>query len=159
MRDAFLREPAVEANGAAGMGLPLSTSLDTALDQMAAQGVSAAPVLDAGQRIGTLTVKDVVTAYRSSLASGLRKSSALPSNTVLIDLSLTDASPLVGRPLAGRRFPEGTLVVAIARRRDHRVAGDTVLLAGDHISVLTSPDHAAQTRRYLRGAESTARSS
>ena len=140
----------MEANGAAGLGLPLSTSLDTALDQMAAQGVSAAPVLDAGQRIGTLTVKDVVTAYRSSLAAGLRRSSALPSNTVLIDLSLTDASPLVGHPLAGRRLPEGTLVVAIARQGETIVPrGDTVLLAGDHISVLTSPDHAAQTRRSL----------
>jgi Trk K+ transport system NAD-binding subunit len=96
-----------------------------------------------------------MTAYRSSLESGLRRSTALPSNTVLIDLVLTDSSPLVGHPLASRRLPDGTLVVAIARHGETIVPrGETVLLAGDHISVLTSPDHAFQTRMYLRGSQS-----
>jgi CIC family chloride channel protein len=160
VRDAFRRAPEPASNGHAGPVLMPAMPLDVALDQLAEQGVSEAPVLENGKAIGTLTVKDVITAYRSSLAAGLRKSTALPSNTVMIDLMLTDTSPLVGHSLAGRVLPEGTLVAAIVRQGETIVPrGDTVLLAGDHISVLTSPGHAAQTRRCLRGADRSASAS
>jgi CIC family chloride channel protein len=153
VRDAFRPGPG-PAGVPEGPPLAIGMPLDAALDELAEYGVSEAPVLENGRAVGMVTVKDVMTAYRSSLESGLRKSTALPSNTVLIDLVLTHASPLVGHPLASRRLPDGTLVVAIARHGETIVPrGDTVLLAGDHISVLTSPDHAAQTRMYLRGSK------
>lgn len=151
VRDAFRPGPAPPGESDVPVLTP-GTSLDIALDELAECGVSEAVVLNDGRPVGTVTVKDVMTAYRSSLAAGLRTSTALPSNTVLIDLTLTDTSPLVGHPLASRRLPEGTLVVAIARHGETIVPrGDTVLLGGDHISLLTSPDHAARTRMYLRG--------
>jgi CIC family chloride channel protein len=153
VRDAFRPGPG-PAGVPEGPPLAIGMPLDAALDELAEYGVSEAPVLENGRAVGMVTVKDVMTAYRSSLESGLRKSTALPSNTVLIDLVLTHASPLVGHPLASRRLPDGTLVVAIARHGETIVPrGDTILLAGDHISVLTSPDHAAQTRMYLRGSK------
>jgi CIC family chloride channel protein len=124
--------------------------LDATLELLTEHGASEAAVVEQGQPIGRVTVRDIVTSYKAALARGVRRAQALRPNTVMLEVTVDPASPLVGHELRSVRFPGETLVVAILR------SGETVfpraatrLEAGDVVSVMTSPGNEARLRTFL----------
>jgi hypothetical protein len=90
--------------------------MDVALEQMTAQGLSWAPVVQAGHLLGKLIVRDAIATYRNTLERSIRRTNALPGGTALFEAQLSASSPLVGKTLRSAHFPPNTLVVSILRR-------------------------------------------
>lgn len=155
VRDAARKRPPGASAREDGLVLDEHVPLDQALDALAESGESQASVTVDNRAEAIVTVRDIMTAYRNSIAAGLRGSARLPSNAILIDLVLDDRSPLVHRTLATSKLPSGVLVVAITRHGESIAPrAETGLLAGDHISILANADLAGDVRSYLLGNDS-----
>jgi chloride channel protein, CIC family len=117
-------------------------TLDTALEQLSARGISWAPVVESGRLMGKLTVKDSIAAYRNALERSVRRTNALPRSIGLFEVRLHSSSPLAGKTLRESGFPPDTLVVSISRQGDaifphadsRLAAGDVLILAADPAS-------------------------
>jgi Trk K+ transport system NAD-binding subunit len=96
------------------------------------------PVLDDDRRVaGTLSISDLVAAYRSELLSSAQRVSALGAASGAFELAVTEGSGLAGQALRTAELPEGTLVTSIARNGEVLTpGGDVVLEAGDRLSLL-----------------------
>jgi trk/ktr system potassium uptake protein len=70
----------------------------------------------------------------------------------LVEVTLAPGSPAVDREIVELGFPRDSTVVAVLRR-DHVVVprGDTVLLEGDEVLVLVTPDSENDVRALLIG--------
>jgi trk system potassium uptake protein TrkA len=70
----------------------------------------------------------------------------------LVEVTLAPGSPAVDREIVELGFPRDSTVVAVLRQ-DHVVVprGDTVLLAGDEVLVLVTPDSENDVRALLIG--------
>jgi Trk K+ transport system NAD-binding subunit len=115
-----------------------SEGLDEALEQLSETGVSEAVVVDQQQAIGTLTTRDIVAAYKTALARGVRRTKRLGTESELLEARLDAASPLVGKSLQEIVFPADTLVVSIARDGETLFPrGNTLLAEGDRLLFVT----------------------
>jgi chloride channel protein, CIC family len=112
--------------------------LDTALEAITAAAGSWVPVLDDDRRVaGTMSISDLVAAYRSELLSSAQRVSALGAASGAFELAVTEGSGLAGQALRTAELPEGTLVTSIARNGEVLTpGGDVVLEAGDRLSLL-----------------------
>ena len=84
--------------------------LDDALDTLAGDGLTWAPVLDDQRRerlLGTVSVTGILAAYRGGLRRTVRRASGLAIGSVLIEVQVTATSPLT--------CPSGTFVIAAQR--------------------------------------------
>ncbi len=159
-REAFARQPgerlatdsASEALSAPTLRLAPTQPLDLALENLAAAGLSWAPVVDEGRCIGILTVKGVASTYRATLEKSVRRAAALPGDSILFEARLTPSSPVAGRLLSNADFPKGTLVVSITRGGDTVFPrADTQLHPEDVILVLADPSAEVTLRSFLEG--------
>jgi CIC family chloride channel protein len=135
-----------------GPALAPDLALDEALEHLTDAAASSAPVVEDGQVIGQVGMRDVVRTYKSTLRQSVRRVSALPPETVLFEVAVAAGSPLVGRPLAELRLPPSTLVVSILRDGEvlfPRAA--TEILGEDRLTVLASVGSEAAVRRYFAG--------
>jgi CIC family chloride channel protein len=124
--------------------------MDVALEQLTARGLSWAPVVEDGNLMGKLTVKDAIATYRNTLERSVRRTSDLPGTTALIEAKLNPSSPLVGKTLRTAHFPPDTLVVSIIRRSDTIFPhADTRLEPGDTVVVMADPAGEAALRSFL----------
>ena len=136
-----------------GLHLDPDQHLDTALELLAIEGLSWAPVVKDGVYLGILTVKDVAKTYRSTLAKSVRRANALPGDTTLFEASLSDSSPLAGHKLRDADLPKGTLVVSITRNGETIFPrADTQLNVGDRVVILTDPTTEFALRSFLEGS-------
>ena len=125
----------------ADAGAPVVTvgsHLDAALESIASADMSWVPVLDDDRRvIGTLSISDLVAAYRRELLASAQRMSALGASTGAFEVLITDDLGLAGQTLRSAHLPDGTLVTSIARNgRVLTPTGDVVFESGDRLSLL-----------------------
>jgi len=115
-----------------------SSRLDVALESITAAPQSWVPVLDDERRVvGTLSVSDVVRAYRQELVSSAERMSDLGAMTGAAQVTITSASPMVGKTLRQARLPAGLLITSISRGdRVFFPTGDTMLEVGDRLTAI-----------------------
>jgi chloride channel protein, CIC family len=131
----------VHVGDLADAGAPVVTvdsHLDAALESIASADMSWVPVLDDDRRVmGTLSISDLVAAYRRELLATAQRMSALGASTGAFELSVTEESSLAGQALRASGLPNGTLVTSIARNGQVLTpTGDVVLEPGDRLSLL-----------------------
>jgi CIC family chloride channel protein len=130
--------------------------LDEALAQLTERDASEAVVLEDGQPIGNLTMRDIVAAYKTALARGVRRTRRLGAESELLEAQLDAASPLTGRALREITFPADALVVSIARNGETLFPkGDTTLAAGDRILLMTDRRGEAAVKAFLERPAAT----
>ncbi|HEX6140309.1 MAG TPA: chloride channel protein [Candidatus Limnocylindria bacterium] len=132
--------------------LPSNLPLDEALEALDDARVRWAPVVEAERVVGRLSVRDVVAVYKSTLRQSVRRVTSLPPETALLEVVVTEGSPLAGRSLAEAKLPPATLIVSLLR--DGEVLfprADTTVSAGDRLTVLTSAQSEESVRRFLAG--------
>lgn len=122
--------------------VPSSSRLDLALDALTAAHLSWVPVLDDDRGVvGTLSISDLVHAYRQELLASMERLGELGAGAGTFEARITDDSPLAGRALRVAGLPRGVLVTSITRGPEIMVpSGDTVILAGDRLSLLGQHD-------------------
>ncbi len=115
-----------------------SSRLDVASEALTATPLSWVPVLDGDRRVvGTLSVSDLMRAYRRELMASAERMGGLGPGSGLFEVRITAASPAAGRSLRDAGLPNGVLVTSITRDGDVVVpSGDAVILAEDRLSLL-----------------------
>jgi CIC family chloride channel protein len=127
-----------------------SDGLDEALEQLSEMGMSEAIVVDQQQAIGRLSTRDIVAAYKTALARGVRRTRRLGSESELLEAQLDAMSPLTGKTLQEIAFPADTLVVSISRDGETLFPkGATMLEAGDRVLLLTDRRGEAAVKAFL----------
>lgn len=130
-----------------------TVALDVALDTLASNGHSWAPVVaDATDHrlLGVVSVPGILEAYRAALSRSVRRTDQMVLGSVLLEATLNPGSPLVDRPVRDLVLPADTLLVAC--RRQGVVSfprGGTVFAPGDVITIVTSQAREAEVRRFL----------
>lgn len=124
--------------------------MDVALEQMTAQGLSWAPVVENGIVLGKLTVKDAIATYRNTLERSIRRTNSLPGNTTLFEAKLKATLPIAGKTLSDAGFPPNTLVVSIMRQAETVFPhGNTRLKPDDVVVVMADPASERALREFL----------
>jgi CIC family chloride channel protein len=151
VRDA-MRPPALTPDDGAPALAPDDT-LDIALEQLAEDDVSEARVVDRGEVVGQIDVRDVVATYKATLQRSVRRASALPSGTVMFEVRLQPTSPLAGRALRDAALPKDILVASIVRDGETIFPrADSCLEAGDEVMILATATSEGMLRSYLASA-------
>ena len=131
----------IRVGDVADAGAPVVTTdsrLDTALEAITSADMSWVSVLDDDRRVvGTMSISDLVAAYRAELLASAQRMSALGAATGAFELAVTERSGLAGQALRTADLPRGTLVTSIARDGEILTpSGDVVLKTGDRLSLL-----------------------
>jgi chloride channel protein, CIC family len=119
--------------GLADAGAPVVTTtsrLDTALEALTTPGhTTFVPVVDDDHRVqGTLTISDLVRAYRTQLLANQQPTPGSITDPTLRTIEIGHDSPLAGRQLRHAQLGPGVIVVSIQRDQD-------VLTPTDHTTV------------------------
>jgi chloride channel protein, CIC family len=120
----------------------VNSRLDVALESLTEAPLSWVPVLDGERRVvGTLSISDVVRAYRQELVASAERVNDLGPMTGASRVTLSASSTLTGKALRRSGLPRGLLITSITRGDKTFVPnGDTVFVGGDHLFVLGQPD-------------------
>ena len=87
-----------------------------ALESLTAAPQSWVPVLDDERRVvGTLSISDVVRAYRQELVTSAERMSDLGVTTGAAQVTVTAGSPVAGKTLRTADLPAGLLITSISR--------------------------------------------
>ncbi|MDR7414988.1 MAG: chloride channel protein [Armatimonadota bacterium] len=146
-------QDAMQPNAHGGTSTDVAVRPDQPLDEALAQLLEAeqvqAPVVDDGRVVGVLHARDVLRVYRELAQAGIRMTPFPPGPSRSLEATVPTGSPLVGHTLREAGLPPGVLVVAILR--DGEVIfpkADTVLQAGDRLTVLVDPDNPEVWNRW-----------
>lgn len=122
--------------------------LDVVLEVITTASQRWAPVVDDERRVvGTISISDVVRSYRRALQMSLREVSSMADKDGVLDVVISDASPMVGTSLRDAGMPRGVLFTTIERGREIiSPNGDSVLRPRDRLMVLGPPDDLALVR-------------
>jgi H+/Cl- antiporter ClcA len=119
--------------------LAADDGLDDALGSLADHHREWAPVVSGGRLVGTLSVRDAMTAYRTALNGNIRQVRGLRAGGVIIETEITDGSALATRLVSEVAWPREAVLVAIERDGALLVPrGDLRLLSGDHVSIFAT---------------------
>ena len=115
-----------------------SSRLDVALESLTEAPLSWVPVLSDDRRvIGTLSISDIVRAYRQELAGSAERMNGLGTRAGVSLLTISGDSPMAGKTLRQAALPKGLLITSVTRGdRVFVPNGDTELTEGDELSVL-----------------------
>jgi CBS domain-containing protein len=119
-----------------------SGRLDVALESLTEAPLSWVPVLDEDRRVvGTLSVSDIVRAYRQELAGNAERMNGLGARAGISLVTIRDDSPMAGKTLRQAGLPKGLLITSVTRGdRVFVPNADTELAEGDQLSVLGQTD-------------------
>jgi CIC family chloride channel protein len=127
----IVREPILRADD----------GLDDALGALADHGRSWAPVAAGRRLVGTLSVRDAMTAYRTALHGNIRQVRGVRAGGVILEAEIAPGSALAGHRVADIDWPREAVLVAIERGGELLVPrGDLVVTPGDHISIFATPE-------------------
>jgi H+/Cl- antiporter ClcA len=129
--------------------------LDTALGQLVDLDAAWLPVVDRDRVVGTLSLQDVMTAYRGAMTDNVRRLRGIAGSDALFEIVIAPGSPLAGQTIAEIAWPARSLVVAIDRA-DELVhpTGQVRLEAADRLTLL-APAGVSPALRQLAGAAAT----
>jgi chloride channel protein, CIC family len=115
-----------------------SSRLDVALESLIAAPQSWVPVLDDERRVvGTLSISDVVRAYRQELVTSAERMSDLGAMAGAAQVTVIAASPIAGKTLRQAGLPGGLLITSVTRGdKVFFPTGDTTLAIGDQLTVI-----------------------
>jgi CBS domain-containing protein len=115
-----------------------SSRLDVALESLTAAPQSWVPVLDDERRVvGTLSVSDVVGAYREELVTSAQRVSELGVTAGVTQVTVTADSRVAGSTLRMAGLPPGFLITSISRGgKVFFPTGDDTLEIGDHLATI-----------------------
>ena len=115
-----------------------SSRLDVALESLTVAPQSWVTVLDNERRVvGTLSISDMVRAYRQELASSAERMTDLGVTTGAAQVTVTADSPVAGLTLRDAQLPAGLLITSISRGDMVLFpSGDSTLEVGDHLTVI-----------------------
>ena len=115
-----------------------SSRLDVALESLTEAPQSWVPVLDDERRVvGTLSISDLVRAYRQELMTGAERMSELGAATGSAHVSIKTDSSVAGRTLRMAGLPPGFLISSISRGGEvFFPTGDDTLEIGDDLTVI-----------------------
>jgi CIC family chloride channel protein len=153
----------VEAMNKDVLAIHADDTLDEALEQLTSHRVSWAPVVDLKVHpegphvIGILSARDIMRAYRETLAKSSRRMRGLVEGTIMIEEKIQQGMRLAGRPLREAHLPPESLVVSI-RRKDELLfpRGSVVIEPGDVVTFLVSPSGEERLQKYLAEREKNA---
>jgi H+/Cl- antiporter ClcA len=133
--------PEAPVGGLADAGAPAivaESRLNVALEAITSAQLSWVTVLDDDRHVAaTLSISDLVNAYRRELLASAERVSALGASAGAFELNVDKGSDLVGQPLRSADLPQGALVTSIARNGQVLTpTGDVVLEQGDCLSML-----------------------
>jgi hypothetical protein len=119
-----------------------ASRLDVALESLTEAPLSWVPVLDEDRRVvGTLSVSDIVRAYRQELAGSAERMSGLGAISGVSLVTISGDSAISGKTLRQAGLPKGLLVTSVTRGdRVFVPNADTELAEGDRLSVLGQTD-------------------
>jgi chloride channel protein, CIC family len=140
-------------------------TLDEALEMLTSHRVSWMPIVDVETHhigrsvIGVLSAADIVRVYRQTLAKDSRRMRGLVEGTVMIEGKIEPGMLLVQRPLREAQLPKECLVVSI-RRQEELIfpRGSAVILPGDVVTFLVSPQGEERLQQYLAKRTNTTES-
>ena len=90
--------------------------LDVVIEALAAWGAHWLAVVDAERRvIGTVGVTDVVRAYRTTVREQLAAAIMSGNDSGLVDVHISDSSPLVGASLKTAPLPSRVFILSLER--------------------------------------------
>jgi chloride channel protein, CIC family len=119
----------------------VNSRLDVALESLTEAPLSWVAVLDGERRVvGTLSISDVVGAYRRELAASAERMGELGAMTGVARVTVGGDSRIVGKPLRSAGLPKGLLITSITRDDQTFVPNsDTVFAPSDHLLVIGQP--------------------
>ena len=134
-----------------------SSRLDVALESLTSTPHSWVPVLDTERRVvGTLSISDVVRAYRRELLASVERISDLGVTTGAAEITVTAESVVAGQSLRRAHLPAGLLVTSVSR--DDVVffpTGATTLEVGDRLTVIGAPSDLSRVGEIASPGSST----
>jgi CIC family chloride channel protein len=135
LRSADSHTPLRDLVDASAPVVPGTSHLDAALEALTAAGPTAfVPVVDNERHVqGTLSISDLVRAYRTALLANLQPAAGASTT----HLQVGPGPPLAGIRLRHATLRPGVIVTSIQRGPDTITPnGDTILQPGDHLTVL-----------------------
>ena len=136
--DPSLRLEEIELNGPV---VTVDDGLDDALALLSESHRSWAPVTADDELVGILSVGDVLAAYRTALAANVRQVRSVGHAGALLEAEIGPESALVGRAVAAAGLPRDTVLVSVVRGDRVIVPrGETILNAGDHLTIFATPE-------------------
>jgi H+/Cl- antiporter ClcA/CBS domain-containing protein len=124
--------------------------LDDALATLSETHRSWAPVSSDDKLVGVISVGDILSVYRGSLAANVQRVSAVRHTGSLVEAQVRPDSILVGQSVARIAWPREAVLVAIARGDRVIVPrGDVLLEAGDRLTIFASPEGGAAVMALL----------
>jgi chloride channel protein, CIC family len=130
--------PVGELADAGAPAVTRQSRLSTALESIASEGLSWVSVVDDDRRVvATVSISDVVAAYRRELLASAERVGALGAGAGAFEVTIGPESALAGKPLRAAGLPDGTVVTSIGRGGEVLApSGDVVLEAGDRLWIL-----------------------
>jgi chloride channel protein, CIC family len=135
-------DPDQAIRGLANAGAPVVTTtsrLDTALEALTTPGhTTFVPVVDDDHHVqGTLTISDLVRAYRTQLLANQQATPGSITDPTLRTIEIGHDSPLAGRQLRHAQLGPGVVVVSIQRDQDVLTPTDhTTVRVGDQLTIV-----------------------
>ena len=113
-----------------------------------------AVVDDERRVVGTVGVTDVVRAYRRVARETLAAAMMSGEDSGVLEVLVRASSPLVGRPLRAAGVPAGAFITSLERNGSIVApTGDSVLDAGDRVTVIGERDVLAELGRLAGGVD------
>ncbi len=121
-----------------------------ALGALTDQHRSWIPVVAGDRLVGILSSGDVMSAYRSALASNVRGIRSVGPTGQLVEAEIRAGSRLAGETVASAPWPRDTLLVSV-ERGDRVIVprGDLTLLVGDRLALFAVPSGRAELDSLL----------
>jgi K+/H+ antiporter YhaU regulatory subunit KhtT len=115
-----------------------TSRLDVALESLTAASQSWVPVLDDERRVvGTLSISDVVRAYRQELVTSAEGIGELGVTPGAVQVTVSADSTVAGLTLRRAHLPAGVLVTSVARgEMVFFPTSETTLEVGDRLTVI-----------------------
>jgi CIC family chloride channel protein len=137
-------------------------AMGVALNRMGARDVSRLPVVESEQSrrlLGVVRRRDIVRAYNVAVMRRVHhrhRAQALDLGDLegasFVQIDVAPESPVLGQAVSEMGLPEACIIVSVQRGHQLNVAhGDTVLEAGDRVTVFADHDCVDVVRRRLTG--------
>lgn len=127
--------------------------LDVVIDRLTSSECNWACVLDEnGTVTGIVGMSDLIRGYREALRGSFSRLIGIKKSTTLIEETVGEASPLIGKSLAEIAWPAGTVALSLARGSQLSFpSAATVLQKEDTISLIAGTRNANAIRAQILG--------